>query len=182
MSVFYLANGLYMWSTDIRGPQENIMPVNKTLYVRDEDVPIWDKAKELIGGESLSTYLTNHLRIIVGDRVAADKGMSRIVLAYRDLGKRPRIQAFQGRWLIPPDGEWSTRRTGDPDYYSVALTAKDQIVVFNYNQGDSDGRFAWGHLEIFPSFDIAIEARNIPHGLIAIAMERMGLEVEELDI
>jgi hypothetical protein len=161
------------------------MPVNKTLYVRDEDVPIWDRAKELIGGESLSAHLTNYLRTIVGNRLAADKGMTRIVLAYRDRGKKPRLQAFQGRWLIKPDGEWwIVDPNGQPDYYAVAITAKEQIVVFNYynHQADEEGKFKWGQLEIYPSCDLAFEDQSVPQGLIALAMERMGLEVEELDI
>jgi hypothetical protein len=41
------------------------MPKQKTLYVTDEDAPVWNEAKRLIPfheGKSLSAYLTEHLR------------------------------------------------------------------------------------------------------------------------
>jgi hypothetical protein len=41
------------------------MPKNRTLYVTEEDAPIWDEAKRLVQfheRKSLSAYLTEHLR------------------------------------------------------------------------------------------------------------------------
>jgi hypothetical protein len=40
------------------------MPKNRTIYVADEDAPIWNEAKRLVPfheRKSLSAYLTEHL-------------------------------------------------------------------------------------------------------------------------
>jgi hypothetical protein len=44
------------------------MAKNKTLYVNDEDEAVWVKAKRVLQrttGESLSSYITNCLKILV---------------------------------------------------------------------------------------------------------------------
>jgi hypothetical protein len=45
----------------------NLMPKNKVLYVKDEDVKLWDQAKRLLAsrGESLSSHLVGYLRKLV---------------------------------------------------------------------------------------------------------------------
>ena len=160
----------------------------RTLYVREEDQPIWDQAKEVIG-ESLSTHLTNYLRTIVTAQQAATQGADRIVLSFRQSGI-PRTKAFYGRWLISPDQPfevWERDSEGDiipdvpPDYYALAITPKHNIVVFRFGEQKEKGKFDWGELRVFDSFDGANSAK-LPHGLIATAMETLGVEVEELDI
>jgi hypothetical protein len=35
---------------------------NKTIYIRDSDVEVWDKAQKELGGESISSIITDHLK------------------------------------------------------------------------------------------------------------------------
>lgn len=157
----------------------------RTLYVREEDQPIWDRAKEVIG-ESLSTHLTNYLRTIVTAQQAATQGAERIVLSFLENGI-PRTKAFYGRWLISPDQPFEDcQRDGlnvpdtSPVCYTVAMTPKQNIVVFRFKEQKAKGKFGWGEFEVFDSFECANS--ELPYGLIATAMETLGVEVEELDI
>lgn len=160
----------------------------RTLYVREEDQPVWDRAKELIG-ESLSLHLTKYLRTIVRTQQAATQGAERIVLSFRESGIA-KTKAFYGHWIISPDQPfevWERDMDGDivpdhpSDYYAVAITPKQNIVVFNYGEQKEKGKFSWGIFRVFDSFETANSAK-LPYGLIATAMETLGVEVEELDI
>jgi hypothetical protein len=87
---------------------EITMAINKTLYVRDEDAAVWDEAKKIVG-DSLSAYLTNHLRTLVDLDKAEARGFERILLTFRE-GGLPRTKSFYGRWLIPPDDAFKSER------------------------------------------------------------------------
>jgi hypothetical protein len=162
----------------------------RTLYVREEDQAVWDKAKEVIG-DSLSSYLTTHLRSVVASHEAAARGKERIVLTFPDEGIL-RTKAFYGRWLIPPDKpfekwEWNSfrndyDRSEPPTLFAVAQTAKNRIAVFRFGDRKDDGTFTWGNLWSFDSFEEANLDSHIPSDLIASAMKVMGVQVEELDI
>ncbi len=162
----------------------------RTVYVREEDQPIWDKAKEVIG-DSLSGYLTAHLRTLVTSHEAAAQGAERILLTFRE-GGIPRTKAFYGRWLISPDRPFEKFRwdpfsreddlSEPPALYAVALTIKNRVAVFHFGDRKSDGTFTWGSLWSYDSFEDANSDSDIPSGLIASAMEVKGIPVEELDI
>jgi hypothetical protein len=161
------------------------MPVNKTMYVRDEDAPIWDKAKDIVG-ESLSAYLTAHLRNVVTANNAAKKGDERIVLTFQENGI-PRTIAFYGHWLIFPNKpfDWD-RYPDDPDasifHFAVAITAKGRIAVFEFLGRNDNGTYTSAWFRSFDSFEEANADGSIPGGLIAEAMEIRGIPLEELDI
>src|SRR6476469_9967204 len=159
----------------------------RTVYVREEDQPVWDKAKEVIG-DSLSSYLTTHLRSLVASHEAAAHGTERIVLTFRDEGI-PRTKAFYGRWLIPPDKpfeQWAWDsfrndydRSEPPTLFAVALTARNRIAVFRFGDRKNDGTFNWGNLWSFNSFEEANSDSDVPSDLMASAMEVRGIPVEE---
>jgi hypothetical protein len=49
------------------------MPKNKTLYVKDEDVPVWKEAKRLLAfyhGKTLSTFIGEQLRKYIAEETA----------------------------------------------------------------------------------------------------------------
>jgi hypothetical protein len=174
-----------MWSTWIE------MPVNKTLYVKDEDIQTWEKARQL-AGEKLSVLITGYLKYFVALKEAEATGFERIVLKYREKEGLPRSQGFHGKWLIDPEHPWH-RLTGTmvfpdipcPDWYAVAMTSKRQVVIFNfYGRRVLEGevKYDWGNLAVFPSFEEAILSKQYSPHLIAEGMERWGLEIEELDI
>ena len=48
------------------GVEVACMP-NKTIYIKDADMEVWDRAQKELGGESISSIITDFLR----DRVKA---------------------------------------------------------------------------------------------------------------
>ena len=111
------------------------------------------------------------------------------MLSFRESGI-PRIKAFYGRWLISPDQPfevWEHDSDGNiipdipPHYCALAITPKQNIVVFRFGEQKEKGKFGWGEFQVFDSFERANTAK-LPYGLIATAMETLGVEVEELDI
>ena len=111
---------------------------NITLYVKDSDLPVIEKAKKKLG-ESLSAVFTDCVR----DRLEALKpvapgGMKKIVLTFWNEGEQPVIQkSFKGRWLVggPDEGLRAVDDDGGVSWdsgaeYSVAQTAKENLVVY----------------------------------------------------
>ena len=141
------------------------MVPNKTVYVRDEDVPVGEAAAASAGEGNLSSYVTESLRQRLAQRVPSDE-LARIVVEldeYNDYGEYVRRMAFYGRWLV---------HVSDPDEeeWGVAVTRKGKFVFYSHAQGlfevldnleDVRGRVAED------AYEVAISALNI---------------VEELDI
>jgi hypothetical protein len=160
------------------------MAINKTLYVRDEDVAVWDKAKEIVG-DKMSALITNYLKDFVVGKTAFASGNQRIVVSFRELGRLPRSISFYGKWLLNPAAPWEREFDFDSSWqYAVALTAKGRIVVLNLHDGaiDENGVYRWGELRVFESFAEASCDHDVPTELIALAMSRKGIEIEVLDI
>ena len=104
----------------------------------------------------------------------------RITLRYVE-GGIPKATAFVGRWLITPEQPWEGwDEEGQRDNYAVALTAKDNVVVFNFCNPPEKGEFGWGVLTVNPSFEQA--NKRHPWDAIELAMRRRGIAVQELDI
>lgn len=168
------------------------MAINKTIYVKDEDVDTWEEAHK-ISGDKLSQTLTNYLRSYVIEKKSAALGTpEKILLRFREDGLA-RAKSFYGRWLIPPNKPFmeikyeTNALTGSIDSkeypYAVATTAKNNVVVFDFlGKPDDSEKFSWGRMRVYSSFEEASNDSSLPWGLIASAMEKMGVEVEELDI
>lgn len=103
---------------------------NKTLYIRDEDVSVWEKAEKLAAPEGVSPLVSKLLRQYVGGNEIDFNGMQRLTVDVRENEAAPRtVKAFRGRWL------WSPAQPIDvgPAAYAVALTAKGQIAVYGWD-------------------------------------------------
>ena len=158
------------------------MPLNKTLYIRDEDAPIWEESRDYFK-DTLTSFLTQQLKTAIAERKATSMGLERIVLRYRDRekGYMPFAKAFYGRWIFSPEEPW--HHPSDPDAnYTLAFTAKEKIVVFDFVGRNEDQNFSSGRFEVFDSFDAAIHSSHVPNDLVAESMERIGIMVQELDI
>jgi hypothetical protein len=124
------------------------MSPNKTLYTRDEDGPVWERAEQAAAatGQSVSQLVTaalryyiptihtptdamEDIRVRVGERVEPLHGISSSPADYR------KVEAFTGRWLVPPGDEAQSRSTRQSTGYSyaVALTRRGQIAVYQYH-------------------------------------------------
>jgi hypothetical protein len=185
-----------MWPTWQLEPYS--MAVNKTLYVKDEDASVWEEARELTG-DKLSAFLTAHLRTFVETRRAQTKGYDRIVLKYIE-NARPVSKAFFGRWIIDPEERWYSSDLAWKRCYAVASTAKGNVVVLKFEEASQqlEGFFDSGDLFTYPSMGAVADEQDemrqpgyvayenagprLPSDLITIAMERIGIETEELDI
>lgn len=153
--------------------------MNKTLYVKDEDALIWDRARELTG-DKISQFILEKLRAFVAEQEGKRQGFERITLRYVERGT-PKATAFVGRWLISPDAPWVEEwESDDFPNYAVAVTAKNNVVVFNFVAHLQDGEFGPSTFEVYNSFEHA--SGHDGEGAIEAAMRRQGIEVQELDI
>jgi len=145
---------------------------NKTIYVRDEDLPVWDAAAAAAGEGNLSLFVVDALRRRQSEPEPDE--MQRIVLTLLEIddqfGDYERQVAFWGRWLIEP----SDSRFG------VAFTRKGQLLLF-----DPDGGEYWVFATVDAlAADIAKKLRfDPPPELIETLRTRVAAaQVEELDI
>jgi hypothetical protein len=125
--------------------------MNKTVYIRDEDGPLWDRAREL-AAEKLSPVILAALVKFVADKEAESAGMERIEISYLDRSKFFRKNAFYGRWLIPPTESY---RVGGQDAYAVGIGGKGGIVLFQWSV--LSGGIPVGAVHTFPSLDVAMK-------------------------
>lgn len=148
---------------------------NKTIYVRDEDLPVWDAAAAKAGEGNMSLYVVDALRRRQSEPEPEE--MQRIVLTLLDLddhfGDWERQVAFWGRWLIHPT-ETSV---------GVALTRKGQYVLY-----DPDGEEHWVcatldalDAEIDNSADASLRAKK-SELIETVRTRKATSQVEELDI
>ena len=158
--------------------------MNKTIYIKEEDAPLWERARE-VSNDRLSPVIVEALRKFVVEKEAELKGVQRIVIEYNDsrAGGKPTAKAFQGRWLIAPDEE---HQPSDrvPVSFAVADTPKGGVVMLEKFRGGK------GQLHVYGSFEEALvrfpaeEEFDDEAGTSALheAMRRRGVPVEELDV
>jgi hypothetical protein len=166
----------------IRSLHEEVVVVpNKTIYIREADTELWEKAEVLAGG-SVSALLTEALRRYVEEEEQRERtGMESIEVELWGPEERPYKATFVGRWLLFPD-EMETR-TGEPGYdagayYGVALTRRGDIAVYTRHVNDG---FA-PSLNTYGSFEKAEEA-EVPGDILAMAASEISDGyVQKLDI
>jgi hypothetical protein len=159
--------------------------MNKTLYIRDEDAPIWDRARKLADEKKLSPVIVDALKRFIADREAEETGFERIVLRYSDYSSNglPKAKAFYGRWIYPIDQPLRLRNSEENGYegraYAIAITSKNNVVFYGW---DYDPHSNWKYtFDVFPSFEEASADPVV--GLAAnFAYGKLGVPVEELDI
>lgn len=156
--------------------------MNKTVYLRDSEISIWEKAREL-AKDKLSHVIVEALKKFISEKQSALNGYKRIEISFNDHKDNdlPKRKAFQGRWLISIEDPLFVTR--EDSYYSrvyaVAETQKGAVAIYShldFGDGAVQAQF-W----VYPSFESA--ARN-PEVNIAVveALSRQGVPVEELDI
>jgi hypothetical protein len=164
-----------------------------TLYIKDSDLPLVEKAKKKLG-DSLSSIFIDCLRQRV-EQIPAPKGKtSRIVLEVRANQDAPTIKkSFEGRWLIHEDddlraeqGENDAIRWNSHTVYCLAQTKKGALVVYEYERDLNDGEAT---MEVYDSFEdlkadeIDNRYQRYPDNVIAAFASALGEPFEiELDI
>ena len=158
--------------------------MNKTIYIRDEDVEVWDRAKEL-AGDKLSPVIVDGLKKFIAAKEAEldfVRGFERITVKFNDADTHniPRIKSFHGKWIIPPtkpeiqcseerDKQWS---------FSLAMTAKGAVVIY-WVEEEEDGTAQY--FKVYPSLETAAADREV-NWVARKAITLIGVPVEELDI
>ena len=167
---------LYAWYIDTTYSKH----MNKTIYIRDEDVGIWDRAREL-SGDKLSPVIVAALKRFVAEREAQPRGYERIVVEFNDSldNYLPKAKAFLGRWIISREDPLIEQDGSERTAYAVAETAKGAVVVFRLDEDAYGGEFA--KLLTYPSMESAARDSRANYG-VREAVKRRGVPVEELDI
>lgn len=143
---------------------------------------VWERAREL-AKDKLSPIIVTALRNFICECEALAKGYERIVLKFEDSldNELPKVKAFYGKWIIDPKAPYQVNYENRDlaEFYSVAETAKGNIVVFTYRESpDYKGCY---RMLIYPSFHAA--AADVDVNLaIRVALKRRGVPIEELDI
>jgi len=174
----YVCTVVYIWIG---------ISVNKTIYVRDEDVPTWEKAKGL-AGDKLSPIIASALKRYVAEEEWKQKGFERIEYEYsdQDCNGLPRRKAFYGRWIFPPSkpyGGFSEKRQ-EFDRSVVALTAKGYVIVCTWTEGRDDEGNDWAsykRFRVFRSFETGAQDPSCSW-VVTSAIREVGVPVEELDV
>jgi hypothetical protein len=180
---------------------------NKTLYVKDSDLPIWEQA-EKIAVNGVSSLVTMLLKTYVDQHPVPDEqGMMTITVECRHFLTIEGFQdtantvkkSFVGRWLISPEEKltqtYATTETNlfAPNFYAIAQTKKGAIAVYEGDDRGGDDRAAeLNHYRTFEEFQEAqlLDERQQPTGrprypenVIAAVAEALQREyVVHLDI
>lgn len=156
-------------------------PMNKTIYLRDEEGPIWERAREL-AADKLSPVIVDALKRFIVEKEAEAKGFERIQVQFFDAADHglPKAKAFYGKWIFSDTKPLASLDIPTRHYYAVALTAKGAAVFYTWDDGpggDSNRRF-----EVFSSLHAAAATQIRLNWAALKAMEKLGVPVEELDI
>lgn len=159
--------------------------MNKTLYIRDEDTQVWDRAREL-AGDKLSPVIVAGLKSFIANKEAEEaesKGFGRIEVSYNDASEHgiPKRKAFSGKWIYTPDEplELASEDGITIFSYAIAQTAKRNFAFLSWEtdwEGKGNYRF-----QVFPTLEAAAANKNL-NAAARQAIKKLGVAVEELDI
>jgi EXLDI family protein len=105
---------------------------NKTIYVSDDDLPLFQRAQEL-SGENLSATITSALRAFINAREAHNNGFHEVTLQVGDMAA-PQYKRFLNARI----GR-ACRELGDGngiDQLDVYRTPKDRLVLHTRHTPD----------------------------------------------
>jgi hypothetical protein len=159
--------------------------MNKTVYLRDDEVPVWEKAREL-SGDKLSPVIVAALKEYIDKTEAEKRGFERIVIGFRDSEDNglQKKKAFFGRWIIPPGDKWhAVDDDGSSSYPNVAETAKGNLVIHEreFRFDGAGDEYTIERFGVFESFS-EMAANNSFRYAAYEANKRRGVPIEELDI
>jgi hypothetical protein len=156
--------------------------MNKTVYLREEEAPVWERAREL-SSDKLSPVIISALKRFIAEKEAQQQGFERILVEFNDSEAfgMPKKKAFYGRWICgPEDPVEVSDEDGDRTYYaSVAETAKGSVVITERSE-DQEGRCGF-KFRAYPSIEKAAADKEFNYA-VHEAVKRRGVPVEELDI
>ncbi len=169
---------------------------NKTIYVRDEDISLFEEAERL-GGDSLSSVIAEALRRFVATKRAEQQGMKEYNLTVGVLRSQgaddTRKVRFVGRLLAEAEvltGQTSSRDDRGTDY-RIYQTQGGKILVWwkNWTRWERENDTAdYAVLDQLPGYDDEISGKvhgehlppgTLPGSLLQEAAEALGRELVE---
>jgi hypothetical protein len=157
--------------------------MNKTIYLREDEGPIWERAREL-ANDKLSPIIVAALKKFIQEKEAEFKGFERIEIGFSDATRNhmPTRKAFFGQWIFPlkKPFRFSAEMGSDTvENYAIARTVKNNFVFFRWLT-DPDSR--WNEtFVVFPSLEAAVADPDHAHAARE-AVVLLGVPIEELDI
>jgi hypothetical protein len=161
------------------------MVPNKTIYVKDEDAEIWERAEKL-AEDSVSALVARLLRQWVEDREALidSAGMKRIIVEHHDDEDVIVRKAFKARILLEdftseyPEGTWDAGFANHNTWFA-AIGAKGNFVVWTVSDGPAGEWF-----EVYESIaDMESTESSPPADVIAAVAAAAGEDyAQELDV
>ena len=119
-----------------------MMP-NKTIYVADADLPVFEKAQQL-AGDNLSATIAQALKRFVAMQEARESGFQEVTVKVGRVTQA--AKRFTGRLLAK--GETADRSDLRHERYTVYETTKGKIAVYvksSPNWNYSGGEEIWEH-------------------------------------
>ena len=170
---------------------------NKTIYVRDEDVSLFEEAEKL-GGDSLSSVIAEALRRFVATKKAEQQGMQEYTLSVGVLRSQgdddTRKVRFVGRLLaeaeVLTDHQTSSRSSRDDrgTDYKIYQTQAGRVLVWWKRwtrwEGGSD-LLDYAVFDALPGYDDEVCGKvldlieKLPGSLLQEAAEALGEELVE---
>lgn len=169
---------------------------NKTIYVKDEDLGLFEEAEKL-GGESLSGIIAEALRRFVATKRAEVQGMKEHILTVGVLRSQgdddTRKVRFVGRMLSSAEvftGQTSSRDDRGTDY-KIYQTQAGRILVWwkNWSRWEGESDYTdYAVMDALPGYDDDIFGRahgdmlgpvELPGSLLQEAAEALGQELVE---
>ncbi len=144
----------------------------RTIYVREEHEPLWERAKELAADDSLSNIIAEGLRCFLAEQ-KRKVGLEHIVARfwYKDTYL---LKPFWGRWVLR---EHQRQIDDDHEYWYVALTARGQYAIWCDRLGPELHKGFW---QLVLSLE---EAEGLPDDVIRAAANSVQREwLPDLDI
>jgi hypothetical protein len=169
---------------------------NKTIYVRDEDVSLFEEAEKL-GGDSLSGIIAEALRRFVAVKRAEQQGMQEYTLSVGILRSQgdddTRKVRFVGRLLAEAEvltGQLSDRKDRGTDY-KIYQTQAGRVLVWwkRWTRWEGGSDFLdYAVMSTLPGYDDEISGKvhgehlppeTLPGSLLQEAAEALGEELVE---
>lgn len=160
----------------------------KTIYVKDTDLSLWEKA-ETMGGENLSATIAEALKRFVEIEEAKATGMKEQEIEVGVFSDRSSADTRKIRFIGKQIASaWVySGQTGSQDDrgtdYELYLTKKGKLLLCRKHWSRWQGEDTTVTYEIYDSLDELDEIESVPGSLVQEAGETLGIETSEyLDI
>lgn len=154
----------------------------KTIYVKAEDLPVFERAEEL-GGDSLSAVIAEALKRFVERKEAEAAGLQEHTLAIDNRDQGERTIKFVGR-LLAADRRYRGQTSEGKDRWTdwaIYQTEAGKIIIFREHGSAWQGEGSSSEYAVrsaLPDYDGEVfgHGETVPGGLLEEAAAALGEE------